>query len=200
MTETKSKAKELWQEYSKAVKLHKELVYQDLKKIYFQVYKGHKVIDIGKVIAKGGVHENYHPRLAIAKATNKKVWCVYQENGDIKYLNNEMDWRSKIYAADVVLPKCLPEIPQQFLPKVTWSNSGRDSKFQLQAPVPLIPAKLRPAKLTDDYYILWEVDVWQMIPPTDPYLLRRITRNMFVVLAGWDLTDIEKSAMAGRMY
>lgn len=195
MTETKDKARQLWHEYNKAVKLHKELVYQDLKKIYFQVYKGNKVIDIGKVIAKGGVHENFHPRLAIAKATNKKVWCRYDENGDVQFTNQQSGW--KTFACDVILHKCLPAIPKEKLPTV---GQWRDSRFQLTAPVPLIPAKLRPTKLTDDYYILWEVDVWQMIPPTDPYLLRRITKNMFVVVAGWDLTDIEKSAMAGRMY
>lgn len=190
MTETKEKATELWREYTAAARTFKDPVYADLQKIYNQVKGGRKVIDIGKVIAKGGVHENFHPRLAIAKATNKLITCHYYQDGTVKYLNGAPGWNLKEFASDVTLKECLPK----FTMKSQWD------KLALKAPVPIIPAKLRPAKLTDDYYILWEVDVWQMIPPTDPYLLRRITKNMFVVLAGWDLTEIEKSAMAGRMY
>lgn len=195
MTETKAKATELWHEYKAAAKAYKDPVYADLQKIYNQVKNGNKVVDIGMVIAKGGVHESFHPRLAIAKATNKQVWCRYYENGSVCYLNQQSGW--KIFAADVELKDCLPKIPRDKLPK---QGAWVQDKFQLSAPVPIIPAKLRPKVLTEDYYILWEVDVWEMIPPTDPYLLRRITKNVFVVLAGWDLTEIEKSAMAGRMY
>lgn len=197
MTETKAKATELWHEYKAAAKTFKDPIYADLQKIYNQVKGGQKVVDIHKVIGKGGVHDNFHPKLAIAKATNKKVWCRYEQNGDVRY-TNENEW--KVLKPDIVLPKCMPEIPKEKLPVNRWNSTVRQGHFNLIAPVPLIPAKLRPKTLTDDYYILWEVDVWQMIPPTDPYLLRRITKNMFVVLAGWDLTEIEKSAMAGRMY
>lgn len=200
LTETKKQATEKWHDYKAAAKAYKDPIYADLQKIYNQVKGGKKVIDIHKVIAKGGIHQNFHPKLAIAKATNKKVWCVYENVGNIRYMNNEQDWRSRICAADIVLKDCLPIVPDKYLPKASWSNTGHTNKFELSAPVPLIPAKLRPQKLTDDYYILWEVDTWQMIPPTDPYLLRRITKNMFVVVAGWDLTEIEKAAMAGRMY
>lgn len=196
MTETKTKATELWHEYKAAAKAYKDPVYADLQKIYNQVKNGNKVVDIGKVIAKGGVHENFHPKLAIAKATNKQVWCRYRESGTVEYYNQNNYW---LRACDISIVKCLPQIPKEKLPKVSWGR-GYDDEFKLTAPIPIIPAKLRPKTLTDDYYILWEVDVWQMIPPTDPYLLRRITKNMFVVLAGWDLTEIEKSAMAGRMH
>lgn len=59
--------------------------------------------------------------------------------------------------------------------------------------------KLLPPYMGSDYYILWEVDEWKKVPPVDPYLLRRITSNFFVVLAGWNLTELERAAMAGRM-
>ena len=31
----------------------------------------------------------------------------------------------------------------------------------------------------------------------DPYLLRRINENLFVVLASWDLTELERAVMEG---
>lgn len=186
MTETRKIAVDKWHEYAQAARKTNDPVYKDLQKIYNQVKNGRKVIDIGKVIAKGGVHPNQHPKLAIAQVTSKKVSCKYSQNGDVKFLNST--WESK---ADVILPVCLPVY--------TFQDNDRWRRLELEAPVPIIPPKIRPSVVSDDYYILWEVDVWKMVPPTDPYLLRRITKNMFVVLAGWDLTEIEKSAMAGRM-
>lgn len=199
MTETRAIATEKWREYIAASKTYKNPIYADLQKVYNQVRNGQKVVDIGKVIAKGGVHPNFHPKLAIAKATTKTIQCIYRSNGDVSFLNRELDWRSKSYSDDIFLKACLPLIPTQHLPKISWGN-GHDDKLQLKAPIPICPPRLLPKNLTEDYYILWEVDEWKMVPPTDPYLLRRITKNMFVVLAAWDLTELEKACMAGKMY
>lgn len=188
-SETKKVATEKWREYNQAVKKTSDPLYKELKSVYNQMKAGKKVIDIFKVIQKGGVHENFHPKLAIAKATSKKVICRYFQNGTVYFLNKD-EWSSKVYAADVDLKNCLPVI----------SHFKSFESHRLTAPVPIIPAKHLPDKLTDDYYILWEVDEWKMVPPTDPWLLRRITRTLFVVLAGWDLTPLEKAVMAGRMH
>ena len=47
--------------------------------------------------------------------------------------------------------------------------------------------------------MLWEVDEWSAAPDKDPFLLRRITPNMFVIVAAWELTDLEISVISGRM-
>lgn len=189
MTDLRSTATEKWKEYTKAARAYKDPVYKDLQKVYNQVKNGQKVIDIGKVIAKGGVHKDIKPRLAIAKIGWKTVECTYYEDGSVTF-SYPQSWQRRSKIHDVILSKILP----LFKTGIQWQNAQK-----LQAPVPPVPPRFLPKKLTDDYYILWEVDEWKMIPPTDPYLLRRITKNMFVVLAGWDLTEIEKSVMAGRM-
>lgn len=196
-SDTRKEALSKWREYRTAEKMSGDPIYKELKQVYNQIKTGRKVIDIFKAIKEGGVHQNYRPKLAIAKANNKQVRCRYDQNGDIIYCNkSRTGWP---LAEDVILKDCLPKIPKEFLPKASWNTSGHDTKFELQAPVPIIPPKHLPKVLTDDYYILWEVDQWKMIPPTDPWLLRRITKTMFVVLAGWDLTELEKSVMAGRI-
>lgn len=189
MTELRYKATEKWKEYTKAAKAYKDPVYKDLQKVYNQVKNGQKVIDISKVIAKGGIHKDIKPKLAIAMVGLKKIICTYYEDGSVTY-SEKNDWSRRSKINDVILTHCLP----------VW-KSGQQwvNKQTLEAPVPPVPPRFLPKKLTNDYFILWEVDEWKMVPPTDPYLLRRITKTMFVVLAGWDLTDIEKSAMAGRM-
>lgn len=188
-TETRKVAVEKWREYKVAEKASGNPLYKDLRIIYNQMKAGKKIIDISKVIAAGGVHDNFHPKLAIAKATTKKIVCRYYQNGIVKYLNDQ-SLRSREHASDVILYNCLPKFKMETI----FDN------LNLEAPVPMIPPKHLPVKLSDDYYILWEVDEWKMVPPTDPWLLRRLTKTHFVVVAGWDLTEVEKSVMAGRMY
>jgi len=192
-SEIKSIASEKWKEYRQAVKVNKNIpAYKELARAYNHLKNGKKIIDIFKVIQKAGVTENFHPKLAIVKADSKKVRCFYNRDGKVTFVAHKenigwsKEWRP--IASDVMLDKCLPARPNNS----EWT-------IQLEAPVPLIPPKAIPDKLTDDYYILWEVDEWRMIPPTDPYLLKRITKTLFVVVAAWNLTDLEKSVMAGRM-
>lgn len=188
ITEVKQEAYRKWREYRDAAKAHPTKQYKDLVKAYSQLKSGRKLIDIFKVIQKGGRHNNCHPCLAIAKASAKKVTCTYWTDGRVRFEDNETRWNKSI-----TLPNCLPSFT--FEDAQPWQNNLR-----LEAPVPLIPPGILPEKLTSDYYILWEVDEWKMVPPTDPWLLKRVTERLFVVLAGWDLTELEKSVMAGHMF
>jgi len=50
-----------------------------------------------------------------------------------------------------------------------------------------------------NYYILWESKEWEDLPETkDPFLLKRLSENLFVILGSWDLTDLEQSIIRGR--
>lgn len=183
-----------WREYRQAIKNTNNDNYKDLAKAYNQLKNGRKLIDIAKVIQKGGVDKNtLHPKLAIAQAKSTEIRCEYSKNGSVNFINKNKRWEWHPQKSDVSLINCLPIIPDSI-----FENQFEHS-FRLKAPVPLIPPSALPKKITNDYYILWEVDVWKKIPPTDPYLLKRITNNLFVVLAGWDLTEIEKAVMSGRM-
>lgn len=187
LKETKEAAAAKWHEYAQAFKKTRDPIYGDLKKVYNQIKNGNVVIDIFTAIQGGGVREGNQPNLAIAKAVGKKVFCRYYGDGSVNFCNGD-EWKRPM-KADVVLKKCLP----------AWNKKWDGASVRLQAPVPIIPPRLRPAILTDDYYILWEVDTWTPLPSRDPYLLKRITSNLFVVCAAWDLTDIEMAVMAGRV-
>ena len=204
-SEVKAVANAKWRQYREGEKATKgkEPIYTDLKKMYWQIMRGKVLCDITEVIKAGGVHENFHPKLAVARADTKVVRCRYDQRGNCRFRTETSNrWREDGFASDVNV--ILPEIPKEHLRYWnTWPTQPRwdfRSQFDLEAPVPLIPPAHRPAQLTDEYYILWEVEVWKMVPPTDPYLLRRITKNIFAVEAQWDLTPLEKAAMAGRMH
>ena len=49
------------------------------------------------------------------------------------------------------------------------------------------------------YFVLFEVAEWNEVPVAkDPYLLKRINANAFVVLAEWDVSEVELAVMRGR--
>jgi len=65
--------------------------------------------------------------------------------------------------------------------------------------VPLIPVHLRPKRGLANYHILWEAE-WRRLPPVDPLLIRRLGKgDLWVVVAAWDLTEVERAAIAARM-
>ena len=68
------------------------------------------------------------------------------------------------------------------------------------AVVPQAPLHLRPSDADmAKYHILWEAE-WSPIPPRDPMLLRRIGEaDLWVVVAHWDLTEVERGALATRI-
>jgi hypothetical protein len=54
------------------------------------------------------------------------------------------------------------------------------------------------------HFVLWEVEAWAdsrigAQPDRDPYLLRRVDADLFAVVGEWDLTDVERAIMRGRI-
>ncbi|HEY0545292.1 MAG TPA: hypothetical protein VGC91_07960 [Pyrinomonadaceae bacterium] len=70
-------------------------------------------------------------------------------------------------------------------------------KATYASPVPLIPFHLRPKDDLSKYFILWDVAEWREVyypprAPHDPLLLERIAHPIYVVVAQWDLTELEQ--------
>lgn len=181
--------------YLEIVKVRKEKQYEDLKKVYRALKNGYKVIDIFKAFEDTGVNENGDPKLAIAQADKRTVFFQKTLGGGGRFSNDSNSWKE--YVTDVELPGgLLPEwtMADESKGRSTWNIKDRS----LQTNVPLIPGHLLPDGKLDGYYILFEVDQWSPIAPVDdPYLLKRINANTFIVLAEWDVTDVEKIVMRG---
>jgi hypothetical protein len=79
----------------------------------------------------------------------------------------------------------------------TWGTPYRDG---IQTSVPIIPPRFTPQTGLHNYHVLWEVEKWDVVtPPKDPLLLKRVSPNVFGVLAAWDLTDVERAVLRGRI-
>jgi len=59
---------------------------------------------------------------------------------------------------------------------------------------PHIPPALRPKINLKNFHILFEVQSWEEYP-VDPFLLRRIQGNLFLIIAEWELTPLEASLL-----
>ena len=191
-------AEKAYKDYLEAVKTRKEKYLEDLKKVYFNLKQGKKVIDVFAAMQKAGVNNLGEPRLAISTAGKNKVRFIKQAAGSGSFYNGE--WAG--YTGDIQLPSgSFPEWSRDEPTKYQKENNfvGSVSREKIETGVPIVPAHLLPLGKLESYYILWEVDDWEeILPPVkDPFLLKRLSMNLFVVLAEWDLTEIEQSVIRG---
>jgi hypothetical protein len=169
--------------------------YSAAAEAYELLAQGKKLIDVGVAIREGGFDEKMRPKLAIARADRLQVEFIWAGDRD-----------RAVFDTNAPAGRDHPQLREA----VNFNRRhGRHSDggwgltvhgFSL---VPMVPADVRPNVNLKDCHILWEVDQWAderigAKPPTDPYLLRRLRGELFVVLAEWDLTDLEKYVMAGR--
>lgn len=145
----------------------------EIERIYRQIAKGKTVISVASAIRGAGLDELNRPRLAFGRADDESCRCSV-ESGRVVFS------RPRTNLGKLVID----------WPGVTYKSTSS----WISAVTPRIPPQHRPASgQLSKYHILWEAD-WKQIP-RDPYLLKRIGKDAFVVLAAWDLTDVELSVL-----
>jgi hypothetical protein len=180
-----SKAYELYRVYLEACKREDATdIDQELRKVYYQLSKGKRLLDLPTVMNAIGLDEQNRPYLAIARADAQRVWYRGSTDGSGSF--QTLRWISHYRRSTRVVN--LP--PGTFpLNRSTYAHGTG-----LSAIVPFIPPDIRPPqKDLKGYYILWEAD-WKEVP-IDPFLLRRVTGNIFIILAQWDLSPIERKVI-----
>lgn len=181
-------------------KKRKETLYRDLQKVYGHLQHGKKIIDLFEAMKKGGLNQDGDPKLAIARADLKQIYCHKNERGGCMFSQYESSWNrhkgTKI-SGDLTIPG------GTFTWIIDTSSGWRKIKNErIKAPVPLIPCilLLKEVRLKiQNYYILWELEKWEPLPPRDPILLIPLTPNLYGVIATWNLTELERAIIRGRL-
>jgi hypothetical protein len=181
-------------------KKRKEALYRDLQKVYGHLQHGKKIIDLFEAMKKGGLNQDGDPKLAIARADLKQIYCHKNERGGCMFSQYESSWNrhkgTKI-SGDLTIPE------GTFRWIIDTSSGWRRIKNErIKAPVPLIPCilLLKEVRLKiQNYYILWELEKWEPLPPRDPILLIPLTPNLYGVIATWNLTELERAIIRGRL-
>lgn len=189
----RDEAEALYRKY-KEHKAYSSPIDWEIQRTYQLLAKGKTVIKALDSIAKAGVDEKHLPKLAIASATAKACYLERSTNGSCIMKSSE-NWRSK---EGVQWNTGTFTFPPETFP-LTWDRKNRANRSSHVATLPIIPAYLRPKRGLANYHVLWEAE-WQPLPPRDPYLLRRIGKaDLWLVVAHWDLTEVERAALATRV-
>lgn len=179
-----SRARELWQKYQSHVHRMTDADVE-IAAIYKRIAQGKTVIRALESIRVAGLDESGLPKLAIARADQSRAYIAARENEavfspDRSYWERRNESRSKTI-------------------RVPWEGfKTPQGRWHAEATVPLIPIHLRPRRGLQNYHILWEAE-WTKRYPVDPYLLRRFGGDAWLVVAAWDLTDVERAVMSSRL-
>lgn len=157
---------------------------------YQALAKGKQVISLRATMLAGGEDELHRPRLAIGRADETAMRLTRYTNGRVD-LDPVTSWQR----GDNEPPWSVSQTNRRFaflglLPEIDARNH-----VTAEAIMPHIPPAIRPMTL-DRYFILWEAD-WQRKQPVDPALLRPVGGDLYVVVATWDLTELERAVLNG---
>lgn len=190
ITLDREKARELYRAYKKH-QHYSEPMDDEIRRAYQLLAQGRLIIRALDSIAKAGVGDDGWPKLAIARADLPKTVCSIRHDGSA-YMSCQPGRRNRRDNASRSKWFDFPAGTFTASPHRTGWKDG-------EALVPPVPLHLRPKRGLANYHILWEAE-WQRIPPRDPFLLRRIGEaDMWLVVAMWDLTEIERTALAARI-
>jgi hypothetical protein len=149
----------------------------EIERIYRTIAHGKTVISVQDAIVKAGTDALARPLLAICRADS--IHCTFQISNPVaNYTPSEQK-------------HCGPVSGKV---SIDWPTFPPHRWWFLEAQLPRIPPQHRPpADKLANYHILWEAD-WTDIPH-DPYLLRRIGKDAWLVLAAWNLTSVEMNVL-----
>lgn len=177
-----AEARELWRAYKQHVS-HALPIDREILHAYQKLAQGKLVIRALESITTAGADANGMPKLAIARADAKLCHLTKYGDGSAQMAMSRGTRRGHTTTFN---------FPPKTFPGGGWR--------QAEALVPPVPLHLRPKRALQAYQILWEVEEWSKAPPSDPFLLRRIGKgDLFIVCAMWDLTPVEKAALAARL-
>lgn len=174
---------------------------RDLLAVYGHLKHGGKIIDLFQTFRKVGLNENGNPKLGIVQYGARYCYLYKKHSGGAIFSNeNKTSWQ--VYAnksnGDV-------EVPGDTFEWTEDLNESGNNRWKTVAPI--IPPRvltIASAKLTpQNYHVLFEAELWAKskppAPPGDPILGKMLTPNIFGVIATWNLTELEKIIIKGRL-
>ena len=167
----------------RAVKGRRRVAEDDrLQQVYAAISRGARVLHLPSAFREAGLDAQQRPRLAIARADWPIVHCYRPWQLQSVGFSQHDRWNTRATATNISLPRN------------TFAWDGEPRWGHLRSQVPHIPPAVRPKLLARNYHILFEVQAWEEYP-VDPFLLRHITGQLYIVEAEWELTHLEATLL-----
>lgn len=197
ITVSRSEAEQLFRKY-KTHAAWSEPIDWEVQRTYDLLRKGKVIIKALESIKQAGLDRAFLPKLALCSATAKKCELVRYRDGTMSMKANFGDRWTRKKKHNLHFRANTFVFPTESFP-LDWQGKQRTLRSEHEAIVPPIPVHLRPRRGLENYHILWEAE-WEPLPPRDPYLLRRIGEaDLWLVVAHWDLTEVERAALSTRV-
>jgi hypothetical protein len=186
---TRENAQALFRDYKKCLH-YAEPIDREIMRAYELLGKGRLIIKALESIVAAGLNNDAFPKLAICRATASKCFLHLNDNGRAT-MSEQRHPGQRAYIKRVI------SFPERSF-KVT-AKSRYGFGWDAEAIVPPAPLHLRPKRGMQNYHILWEAE-WTRTVPHDPYLIRRIgSGDMWLVVAMWQLSEVERAALSSRI-
>jgi hypothetical protein len=185
ITVDREEAAELFRKY-KEHRHYSTPVDLEIQRVYDAIQKGRMVVRALASITAAGLGPDYLPKLAIVRADAERCSLYLKGDGGARFSVNgwQPDRNHRCYID---------------MPAGSFALSPGKLHRHWEAMVPIVPIHQRPKRGLENYHILFEAE-WSKVVPKDPMLLRRIGHSdLWVVLAAWDLTEVERAVLAGRL-
>lgn len=168
----------------------------EIQRAYALMAKGRVIIRAIESIRQAGLNRDFLPKLALTVATATQ--CRLERYHDGQCCMSPGDRWSRKRKHNLSFRENAFVFPAESFPMM-WDGKRRSGHSSHTAQVPIVPLHLRPKRGLQNYHVLWEAE-WQPIPPRDPYLLRRIGKaDLWLVVAHWELTEVERAALSTRI-
>lgn len=199
LTVDRKEALALYRKY-KEHQAYSEPVDWEIQRTYQLLAQGKVVIKAIESVRLGGLNEKGLPKLALGPATAKACHIRRYINGAMVMGPDDNWWRSNSERRQYRFAEETFAFPREtFGTYVSDGKTYRHGRSEHRAMTPIVPIHLRPRRGLENYHILWEAE-WERVVPKDPYLLRRIGKgDLWLVVAHWDLTEVERAALATRV-
>lgn len=166
---------------------------REIKRTYREIAKGNTVIKALESIVSAGAHADGTPKLGLVRADQTR--CIMRRGHDGHFSMSAPGYENRTRAA----AEMRFEFPEGSLPPMRDPSHPTGWWQPREAIVPIIPLHLRPRTGLDGYHILWEAE-WNRTVPIDPFLLKRLGKgDLWLVVAAWDLTPVERAALQSRV-
>jgi hypothetical protein len=191
-------AKERLKAYRRHLHRKADAEFEAIAAGYEKLAEGRPLIDVEIALQNCPRDAKNRPRLAIARSDRREV-RYWRRNGMDTFGSDAFasSWNSPPQRQG----RPFADLRRAFRVPLPTSAQIEDG----YAMVPIVPPDAlesagRPALRR--CFTLWEVEEWQertrMRPDRDPFLLQQLGGTLYVVLAEWDLTELERAVMAGR--